>query len=308
MRREITAIVALWSGLTVLGACTPLPDLGPFVQSTAAVRSAVITAGTVTIGELWSLPEGGPAAEQVAAQWPARVRAMDGLVAYADTLHAIVVTGSHGANTVGRLAESVSQLAAVAGLVLPASGTAAVVSDAAHLVTDQVARMRAATALEHALAQSQPAIAQILRLITHDLADLGALFQAANAGILLALTTEYNAGLGFRQGLLATRNRLYAHDAGAWTAADQARLLAVQASLTAVNEWYVPYTSRRETIQQRLVTGQLLFQSAAALVAQWGGTYAQLVQAVHARRPVSTVSLLQAAGDLRDLVQRMRAR
>src|SRR4029450_792578 len=79
---RVVRCLSLWSCLALLGACTHLPDVGPFVQSTAEVRSAVITAGTVAIEELKYLPEdkGATYAEKLSAQWQSRVRAMDGLV------------------------------------------------------------------------------------------------------------------------------------------------------------------------------------------------------------------------------------
>jgi hypothetical protein len=57
--------LSLWSCLALLGACTHLPDVGPFVQSTAEVRSAVITAGSVAVDELKSMPDGATYAEKL---------------------------------------------------------------------------------------------------------------------------------------------------------------------------------------------------------------------------------------------------
>ena len=88
--------------------------------------------------------------------------------------------------------------------------------------------MRAASALEKALEQSQPAVEQIARTIAKDLDDLSAVFQAANAGILLALQKEHNLGLGFRQGLVDERNILYAKGVGAFTAQERTRLKEIR--------------------------------------------------------------------------------
>jgi hypothetical protein len=122
--------------------------------------------------------------------------------------------------------------------------------------------VRAASALEKALEQSQPAIEQITRTIARDLDDLSAVFQAANAGILLALQEEHNRGLGFRQGLVDERNILYAKGVGAFTAQEHTRLKEINELITSTNEWYGPYTKRHDDIQRRLSAGQTLFQAA----------------------------------------------
>ena len=243
---RVVRCLSLWSCLALLGACTHLPDVGPFVQSTAEVRSAVITAGTVAIEELKYLPEdkGATYAEKLSAQWQSRVRAMDGLVDYADALQSIVAAGSQGASSVGALADSVGQLAAAAGIVFPGAGTAAVATDAAKFVYAQIALVRAASALEKALEQSQPAIGQIAHTIARDLDDLSAVFQAANAGILLALQEEHNRGLGFRQGLVDERNILYAKGVGAFTAQEHTRLKEINEFITSTNERNVSPPSR----------------------------------------------------------------
>ena len=166
--------------------------------------------------------------------------------------------------------------------------------------------MRAARALEKALEQSQPAVEQIARTIAKDLDDLSAVFQVANAGILLALQKEHNRGLGFRQGLVDERNILYAKGVGAFTAQERTRLKEIHEFITSTNEWYGPYTKRRDDIQRRLSAGQTLFQAAAETVVRWGLAYNNVVLAVQERRPVSTQSLTQAAVDLRELIRRIQ--
>jgi hypothetical protein len=231
---------------------------------------------------------------------------MDGLVDYADALQSIVAAGRQGASSVGALADSVSQLAAAAGIVFPPAGAVVGATDVAKFVYAQIALVRAASALEEALAQSQPAVEQIAHIIAQDLNDLGDVFQAANAAILLALQTEHNLDLGFRQGLVDERTTLYAKGVGAFTAQERTRLKEINEFIAATNEWYGPYTRRRDDIERRLRAGQTLFQAAAETVARWGLAHHNLVRAVQERRPVSTQSLTQAAIDLRDLIQRIR--
>jgi Glucosamine 6-phosphate synthetase, contains amidotransferase and phosphosugar isomerase domains len=253
------------------------------------------------------MPDGATYAEKLSAQWQSRLRAMDGLVDYADALRSIVAASEQGASSVGALADSVSQLAAAAGIVFPAAGTAAVATDTAKLAYAQIALMRSARALEKALGQSQPAVEQIARTIARDLGDLSAIFQAANASILLALQSEHNRGLGFRQGLVDERNILYAKGLGAFTAQERARLKEITEFITSTNEWHGPYSKRRDDIERRLSAGQTLMQAAAETVVRWGLAYNNMVLAVQERRPVSTQSLTQAAVDLGELVRRIQA-
>ena len=168
--------------VTLIG-CTTLPDVGPFAEATAELRSAVVGSGTTAESELRRMQGGQSYAEQFADQWKTRTQAMNGLVDYADSLQSIVKASSDAESNVGALADNVAQLATAAGIALPGAGAVAVASDMASFVYRQIALARAAQSLAGALETSQPAIEQIANKIALDLKVTQDIFRAASADI-----------------------------------------------------------------------------------------------------------------------------
>src|SRR5262245_10686356 len=110
--------VALIVGLT---GCASLPNVGPFVDASNQLRSAVATSGTVVEGELRLMPAGTDFANKLEKEWEARNQAFSGIAAYANSLKAIVDAGNQGAASAQKVADSVANLAKSAGVALPGS-------------------------------------------------------------------------------------------------------------------------------------------------------------------------------------------
>jgi len=141
--------------------CASLPDLNQFVASTTDLSSAVIAGGTAVESELVSMEGGEQSAQEFGKAWTVRKNAMIGLVRYADALNAIVQAGRTGANSMGKLADSLTGLATAAGVVLPASGVVSVATDAAKMIYQEIANVRAARSLKNAMGDAQGAIDRI---------------------------------------------------------------------------------------------------------------------------------------------------
>lgn len=292
--------------LLVLSGCASVPEVGPFAQATAEVRSAVVTAGATAEAELRRMEGGEQYADRLQAQWKTRVKAVGALVDYTDSLQSIVEAGQQGGDTADALADSVTRLAGAAGIALPAAGTVDVATDTARFVYQHIARMRAAKSLEASLEASQPAVEQIAQTIALDLRDAAGIFQAANQDLKRQLNFAHNEGLGFRESLIEERKRIYGAGAENLTQANKQRLLEIDELLVSTNDWYQPLQQRRNEIDDRLAASQALFNAATETVSQWGLAHAGLVAAVQERRPVNARSLAQAAADLRTLITRVR--
>jgi len=301
----------LWHGccVAVLGlaaACATPPRVGPFVEATVEVRSAVVTAGSTVEAELKQMDAGENYAVRFHELWGTRVRAMDALVAYADSLQAIASAGEEGQEAVSAVADGVTQLAQAAGIALPAAGTVAVATDTAKFVYQQIALARSARSLEEALVRAQPAVEQIAVHIALDLAAAGEMFEAANTDVVRRIVKENNAGLGFREQLLTEQGEIYARASLELGEDDARQLLEIDDLLASTRTWYEPMQERLAQVEARRRAGTALFAATLDGVSQWGTAHRSLVVAVQERRPVNAASLMQAALEIRELVRRMR--
>ena len=76
--------------------CAAMPEVGPFVDATVEMRSAVASSGNAVEAALRQMPGDQNYADNFARQWSTRVQAVDTLVDYAESLHAIVQAGQTG--------------------------------------------------------------------------------------------------------------------------------------------------------------------------------------------------------------------
>ena len=294
-----TAILA-----AILTGCASLPDVGPFVDASNQLRSAVATSGATVQSELRLMPGGEAFADQLENQWQARDKAFAGLAAYASSLQGIVDAGNDGAASAQRVADSVAGLAGAAGVALPGSPEAiATATDIAKFLSVQIATARAAKSLEESLQAAQPAIEAISVRIAADLKDIEEIFIAASTATENAVRTsdEFKDLIGYRNNLL--RQISQADPADPDTAEHQVQLGQM---LQASDEWHANYLAQRKAIQDRLRLGRALIQAATQSARDWGIAHGALLTALQERRPVNIASLVHAAEEIQILVRKVR--
>jgi hypothetical protein len=95
MRVPLLILILLVVGVSV--SCTSLPDVGPFVDATYQLKSAVAESGKTVASELRYINDGGAEwGDELAENWKARNRAFTAMAAYADSLQAIIASGQGG--------------------------------------------------------------------------------------------------------------------------------------------------------------------------------------------------------------------
>lgn len=282
--------------------CASLPDVGPFVDASNQVRAAVATSGSVVESELRMLPDGESPAVQLRDAWQARNAAFDAVVDYSSSLQAIVLAGDQGAQSAARVADSVQSLADAVGVAFPGSPAAIQVgTDAFKFVSSQIARARAANSLAEAMSAAQPAVQRIAEAISLDFADLDAVFVAASTQVLNEHRQAFSDRLSYRNRIL---REMTGNDPTAAGALE--RHLQLGELLGATAEWHGEYLSGREVIEARLRAGRALIHAAAQIARDWAAAHGRLATAIQERRPVNTESLLLAAGEVRELVGKVR--
>jgi len=284
--------------------CAPLPKIGPFVEASNQLRSAVAASGTTVEAELRLMPDGTDSANKLRQQWEVRNKAFAGIAAYANSLKAIVDAGNEGAASAQKVADSVSGLAKAAGVVLPGTPEAvAVATDVVKFIGAQIALVRAAKSLEQAMEAAQPAVEAITELVAADLKDLEAIFVSASKANdnVVRTSEEFRDLLGYRIQLVKQIGKSDPSDA-----ATGERQVQLGQMLQATDAWLPKYLAQRKEIDDRLRVGRALIQATLQSARDWGIAHGNLITALKERRPVNTDSLIQAAVEIQNLVRKVR--
>ena len=303
--RMVGSLLMLFMAVILVG-CASLPEVGPFVDATVELRSAVVASGSTVVAELRLMPDGDVLASRLAQEWATRAQAVDALVIYAESLRTIIKAGQQGRQAARALADSVTGLAQGVGVVVPAAGALPVAVDAATFVYSHIALIRASNSLEEALVNAQPAVKRIAMILAQDLRAVDAILQTANVDIQQRMLITHQVEWKFRDDLLAEQQTLYKKARSERTAADEARLLAIDQLLTSTKVWHDPLQSKVAQTEQRLRVGRHLIDAAIQITEQWAAGHEQLVFAVRDRRTINPQALVQAAVDIRDLIKRIR--
>ena len=298
--KSMVLVVVAWA----MVGCSSLPEVGPFADATIELNSAIDLGGKTVVAELRTM-EATSQADTLEEAWKARTAAGGALVTYAESLRAIVSAGHSGKESASKVIDSVTSLAATAGISIPASSAAfSTATDIGKFLYGQISLMRAANSLEAALEAAQPAVSRIAVFLDKDLRAAGEIFQLANTDIQQSLELKHRAPidrLRYRDELLKERDNLYEE-----SPPNEARLLQIAELIAATDEWYDPYQEQLAESSARLRRGEALFSAALDATGRWVAAHDLLVQAVKERRPYNDQSLVQAAVEIRELVGRMR--
>ena len=293
-------VAVLFSG------CASLPEIGPFVDASAQLRAGVASSGDAVAAEVRRIEGGDKLADQLSAEWAARVQMCDALVRYADSLQAITEAGREGRQTAQSLADSVTALATAAKIALPGAQAVGVVTDTAKFIYQQIALARAANSLENSLTAVAPAVDEVATQIARDLKSLEKILVVATDTSKNRLITSNSSMLGFRNQVNKTRESAYAKLSKTPPANLAKELEDVNKLVDATKSLNDAYEKEIAEITKRRNSAGALIRASSDAINQWAAAHRQLVAAVKDRRPVNPQSLVDATRELRDLIKRMR--
>jgi len=292
------ALVAMVTG------CAPFPDVGPFADATRQLKAAVTQSGSTVSDELRYAEGMEDAADKLDEAWKERNLAFEAIVAYSDSLEAIVSSGNKGRETGGKLADSIKGFAETVGIAIPGSPAAIeVATDSIKLLAAHIANTRAAKSLEDAMVQAHPAVEQIVELVVEDLEDIDGIFRAANKSVEIDIKNSYATRISYRKALGDFVQKADIADANEAILKKRAQLNEL---LDSTDSWYGEYRRELEENERRLRVGRALIKTAQGSVQQWVTVLGLVASALRNRRPVSTESLLEAAAEIRRLLERIR--
>ena len=291
--------------LVLATGCATLPDVSPFATASRQLAGAVKATGTAISEDLHATPELEAKAKAFDNAWAVRNDLMRAVVAYSDSLVAIVRASGDSREAARSLAEKVGALAQTVGVLQPGAGPAAdVATDTAAFVWAQIALARAAASLEEALQQAQPAIER-LTVIKSDSKDLVSIVRGLAEAQRVDLNATYNEAIGYRKDLAARRAKLRAKF-GTLTDAEATELKRIDDFLVPPNAEVQKYDERKVKIDTREKANLQLIAATRDAMEQWASAHRDVALALQSRRPVSTESLIEASVELRDLVKRVR--
>lgn len=308
----------LWSCLSLLAlvcvaaapiGCTALPDVTPFATSSREFASGVKAAGRVVSEDLRSDDALADSSKKFDEAWDARNKAMEGVVQYADGLAAIVKSTQDARAQAKALGNKLETLAAAAGVVNPAIGASVAVGiDVASFIYGQIAIVRGANSLQEAMDAAQPAIDKLAEIITKDSENLKEVVLSTAS---LRRTAIQQAGgakaSSFAREIEARRDEARAAFARDPSSARRDDLLAIDrlaATAQAENQQFQDQVARA---REMAGTSAELIQAMRDGVSRWTAAHRQVAQALKDRQSVSVESLTDAAVEVRDLAQRLRA-
>ena len=292
------ALVAIATG------CAPFPDIGPFADATRQLKAAVAQSGSTVSDELRYAEGMEDAADKLDEAWKERNLAFEAIVAYSDSLEAIVSSGNKGRETGGKLADSIKGFAETVGIAIPGSPAAIeAATDSIKLLAAHIANTRAAKSLEDAMVQAHPAVEQIVELVVEDLEDIDGIFRAANKSVEIDIKNSYATRISYRKVLEDFVQKTDIADANEAILKKRVQLNEL---LDSTDSWYGEYRRELEENERRLRVGRALIKTAQDSVQQWVAVHGQVASALRNRRPVSTESLLEAAAEIRRLLERIR--
>lgn len=317
LRRLPQALLLPVLAIGLLAGCANLPDVQPFSDATLQLRSAVASSGAAVVGELQrvEIPGADSHAVELEQTWAARNRLFDSMVEYAISLQGIVDAGRTGADAAAALADSAARLAAAANIMTPgASEAAALATDTARFIYEHIAVARAASSLEKALAEVQPAVQRIAQVMSDDVEDLDALLRVATQAQKNALEEQFQRETSYRDQLIRSRQSLYAalqqkltEGQNPSSLAEAAELRAIDGLLAAAEEACEPFDAQLAAIGDREQLGRRLLTEIDSGLASWAAAHARILSAVRSRRTPNAIELTLAAQRIQDLVERYEA-
>lgn len=303
----VAAVVA--AVVVVSTGCTALPDATPFAQSSREFAAGVKAAGRAVAEDLRSDEQLADVATQFDRQWEARANAMDAVAQYADGLVAIVRAAQDARAQAASLGDKLEVLAAAAGVVNPAAGASIAVGiDAASFIYGQIALVRGAASLHEAMHQAQPVIDRIAEIISRDSDNLREIVESAASLRRQAIATSGGAGAAsFLRDIQQRREQARRNFAADPSVTHRDALLAADQLVTTARAEYDRFEAQIGRSRAMADASLELIGAMRDGLSRWTAAHRQMARALKDRQPVSVDSLADAAVEVRDLVQRLRA-
>lgn len=298
--------------MALLAGCGTLPDAKPFADATGSLAASVRASGSAEIESIDTtgsvVPENAARYTQTSkdfqAAWQSRIATAQACVTYADSIAGLISAGNDGAETVNKVADSLSSLAGAVGIsaVTPAFEVA---KEFAAFVGKQVAIVRASAQLETAMSQVQPAVDKLATLLAADAdGQLKPLLRDMYGNLAGGIKSAYELEDNFHTELQKKRPAALKEVLGDPSKIGRAKELDNAEALVSAR-----LLERDKRLQEAKAAYQARLQLINAMTdatAAWAQAHRDLAAAVRDKREVSVAELESTITELKDLIKKVR--
>jgi hypothetical protein len=310
------------TALVMSGCAGTIPDLKPYADTTASLRSSVSQSFRATSQSLLTSAEVAPLVGSPKAKGQAeelrglatrydeeashRVAALTALVDYSDRLAAIAASGRTEQERVRQTSEALSTLVTTVGSALAhlpaAAGGTAVVAQLVKLTGEAAAHaeaVRVTATLDRAVDAATPGVKLLVAALAADLSLLRAEI-ATHASVVADFQRQlpllkYEAFL--REKVLPLGDEL---------PAKEQELEVVARSLARVERWAAADRGRFAEARQRMGTSTALIIASKEAVENWARAHEDIGAAIRASRQPNIAALTETVKEIKTLIDEIR--
>lgn len=311
--------------LTLLTGCAAtIPDLKPFADGTAELRTSTSASFSATANSLnhmaFIVPDDlkddyEKLAKQLSEPKAVRIEALDAFVAYSDRLAEIAASSQSQKEQVEAAANALSNLTSTFASFSPFPGSKEVVeilSGAGKKAAQYVTQVRSVEKLEDAVKQADPAVNLLTEALLKDLDKLKQLFVTAEPALRAAFKSRDKVLLDYYDQLLQVRKTLAAErreqlSGGTLKDTEATKTLkSLDEQIASAKLWRDPLANELDTSVQTLSTNEQLIQSIRGALNRWQRTHSDLAKALAESRRPSIRAFSEAIEEIKNLVEKLR--
>lgn len=297
--------------LTFALACATPPDVQPFADATHSLSLAVGATSSFAQAGIAEVDAG--VALDFQREWEHRIKAIDAMSEYADSLVAVVEAGGQGASAAQRVIDSAERFFGTLKVAYPlGSDVGSVLATGAVKAFELYAKDRAADTVAEAVDQADPAVQEVAEILSADFITMGSILQTLRQTELSEFITQSkvdNPLIAQVQTLEAEFQERNKRLMDGMTDPDLLKkvrdLLEVIERERAVPA-YAEYKARLKAIEERYDGYEQVVNQAAALVRAWGQSHSKLAQAAKLGRPPTFQVLVEMSREMLEVFEEVR--
>jgi hypothetical protein len=312
MPRMTSAVFGIFCAcvLAAAGGCRTPPDVHPFADATQSLTLAVNGTEADVRREIAKVD---PArAGDFKKEWGHRLKAMEAMADYADSLVAVVDAGNQGGAAAEKVVGSVNTLLTTVSAAYPAGGVVAEsLSKAVVAGYARYAKDRAAGTVAAALADADPAVQEVARILADDFDTMTSILTTLRSDEVTDFVTKAKASDPSFAAVESARSELR-------TVAGQAATNpSVLPQFAAVQDRigkdvsrpdYIAYLARLKSIDDRYDRYDAVVRQAADLTRAWGRSHTSLIQASETSRTPGFQVLIEVSREMVQIYRESRKR
>ena len=306
--------------LVFLAGCQTLPESGvkTFADSTSTLKTTLTTASDAAVQEVGMVfredkPTTDPANNSGSLQqaWSSRIKVLDAMDNYADSLSALVNAGKSGQENAAKFADSLKNLVDAAnGVPYAAAATPAVkaVLDGAAVVYGKIAVQIAAGKIQEAVEAADPIVSAVAELFAADLINLRSIARQSRLTAVTQLNSE-NDSLATMNGLTNARTVVARKAFGNppdGASIDLLKKINDAGAALSTDPKYVAYLAQLKDINQVYARQNDLLDQASLTLGAWASGHHKIVVGLRDKTAPSLKELAEFSSDLYTIYQDYR--